>query len=62
MDDLCDTFTGESLLSEAPLDVVQNFGVRRIILVQDVLELEVRGTKPVAEVLSENPTAVCTVY
>ena len=57
--DLLDALARERLLPEAALDVVEHARVGRVRLVEDVLEREVRLPEPVAEVLSENPAAVC---
>ncbi len=58
MDDLRDTFTSESLLPEAPLDVIQHLCVCRVGFVQQVLQRKICRAKPVAEMLSEDPSAV----
>jgi hypothetical protein len=58
MDNLCNTLPSEGLLPKSPLDIIQNFSMRRIILVQHVLKLEVGRTKSIAEVLCEYPTTV----
>ena len=58
MDDLRDTLPRESLLSEAALNIVEHFGMRGIVLVQDVLELEICRAKTVAKVLRKNPPAI----
>ena len=58
MDDLCDTLSRESLLPEPPLDVIEDLGVRRVGLVQDVLEAEIRLPKAITEVLRENPSTI----
>lgn len=58
VDDLSDTLAGESLLPETPLDVIEHFSMRGVILVQNVLKLKIRGTKAVTEMLCENPAAV----
>jgi hypothetical protein len=54
-----DTLSSERFLSEPPLDVVQDIGVNGVILVKNVFELEVRSTETVAEVLCEDPAAIC---
>ena len=33
MNDLGDTLSSEGLLSESPLDIIQNFGLNRVIVV-----------------------------
>ena len=59
VDDFGDTLAREGLLPEAALDVVEHARVGRVRLVEDVLEREVRGAEAVAEVLGEDPAAVC---
>ena len=56
---LRDALACERLLAEAPLDVVQHLGVRGVRLVEHVLQREVRRPEAVAEVLREDPAAVC---
>ena len=58
VDDLRDALAREGLLPEAALDVVEHARVRRVRLVEDVLEREVRLPQPVTEVLREDPPAV----
>ena len=58
MDNLSDTLSGECLLPETPLDVVQHLSVRGIGLVKDVLEGQISRTETVTEMLSKDPTAV----
>ena len=58
MNDLGDTFTSESLLTEAALDIVEHFGMGRVRFVQEILESEIRSPETVAEVLCEYPAAV----
>ena len=58
MDDLSDALTREGLLSEADLDVVEDLSVRRVGLVQNVLEREICRSKPVTKVLCKDPSAV----
>ena len=53
-----DAFTRESLFTETPLDVVENLGLDWVVLVQHVLELHVRRTETVAEMLSEDPATI----
>ena len=60
VDDLRDAFSREGLLPKAPLDVVQDFRVRGVRLVEHVLQREVRRAESVAEVLREDPAAVYT--
>ena len=61
VDDLRDALAREGLLPEAALDVVEHARVRRVRLVEDVLEREVRLPEPVTEVLREDPPAVYVV-
>jgi hypothetical protein len=58
MDDLGDTFSSEGFLAETALDVIEHLSVRCFGLVQHVLELEIRRTEPVAEMLSKYPTTI----
>ena len=58
VDDLRDALAREGLLPEAALDVVEHARVRRVRLVEDVLEREVRLPEPVTEVLRKYPPAV----
>lgn len=58
MDDLRDTLTREGLLPEPPLDVVEHLRMRRVRLVEQVLQREVRRAEAVAKVLGEDPAAV----
>ena len=58
MDNLRDTFTRESFLPESTLDVVEDARVRRVGLVQNIFQTQVRRPKTVTEVLSKDPTAV----
>lgn len=48
----------ERLFSESALDIIQNFGMRRIRFVERIPEREIRWSKPVTEVLGEDPSAV----
>jgi hypothetical protein len=58
VDDLGDTFSSECFLAETALNIIEHLSVRRLGLVQHVLELEVRRTEPVAEMLSKYPTTI----
>lgn len=58
MHSLRNTLPRKRLLPEPPLDIVQNLSVRRVRLVEDVLEAEVGWAEPVTEVLGEDPAAV----
>ena len=53
-----DTLACESFLTETPFDVVQNFGMSRVRLVEDVFEGEIRGAEAVTEVLRKDPANV----
>ena len=59
VDDLLDALPRERLFPESDLDVVEDARVSRVRLVKDVLEREVGLPEPVAEVLREDPAAVC---
>jgi hypothetical protein len=59
LDDLPDTLPRESLLAETHLDIVQDLGVGRVGLVQDILQLQVRRAETIAEMLCEDPATVC---
>ena len=59
VDDLLDTLPRERFFPESDLDVVEDARMSRVRLVKDVLEREIGLPEPVAEVLSENPAAVC---
>lgn len=55
---MCDALAGECLLPESFLDAIEDLGMCSVVLVQHVLELEVRPPKVVAEVLREGPSAL----
>ena len=59
MHDLRDTLPRKRLLPEPDLDIVQHLRVRGVALVEHVLQSQVRGAEAVAEVLGEDPAAVC---
>jgi hypothetical protein len=59
VNDVRNTLARERFFAETALDIVQDFLVRRIRLVQNVLEGEIRRAKTVAEMLCEDPAAVC---
>lgn len=59
MDDLCDTLARKCLLAEAALDVIEDFSMDRVVLVQDVLEMKVCCPQAVTEVLCKDPPAIC---
>jgi hypothetical protein len=58
LDDLSDRVSSKRLLPEPGLDLVEDLGVVGIVVVKDLLEREVGGTKTVAEVLSKDPSDV----
>ena len=49
---------GECLFPEPPLDVVEDFAVDWVGVIQDILEGEVGGTETVAKVLGEDPAGI----
>ena len=57
-----DALAHERLLPEAALDVVWDARVGGGRLIQDVLECKGRLTKPVIEVLCEDPATVCASW
>ena len=57
MDGLGNALSGKGLFTESSLDVIENLSMGRIVLVEDVLELEISRTETVAEVLSKDPAA-----
>lgn len=57
-DDIHNALTGVSLLTEASLDIVQDFGMSRVALVENGLELMVSRSKSVAEMLGEDPSTI----
>ena len=59
VNDLLDALAHERLLPEAAFDVVQDARVGGVRLIQEVLECKARLTKPVIEVLREEPVTVC---
>jgi hypothetical protein len=61
MDDLSNALASKRFFPEPPLDIVQDLLVSGLVLVQDILELQVSRSKTVAEMLSENPAAVCNI-
>ena len=58
MDHVGDTLTCETLLTETSFDIIQNFGVSGIRLIEDILEGEIRGAEAVAEMLRKDPATV----
>ena len=59
VDNVCDALTRERLFTEAALDVHQNFLVRWVRLVENVLERKIRCAEAVAEMLRKDPPTVC---
>lgn len=59
LDDLCNALSCECFLTESPLDIVQDLGVSGVVFVENVLQLQVRRTETVAEMLRKDPPAVC---
>ena len=59
MDNLSDALASKCFFPESSFNVIQDFLMSRIVFVQDILELQVSRPKAVAEVLSENPAAIC---
>lgn len=59
MDDVRNAFTRERLLPEAAADLVQHIRMRGVGLVENILQLKIRGAQTVAEVLSEYPPGIC---
>lgn len=60
VNDVRDTLARERLFTETALDIAQDLLVRRIRLVQNIFEREIRRAKAVAEMLCEDPAAVCS--
>lgn len=58
LDDLSNGFSGERLLSEPRLDLVQDFSVIWVRVVQSILQRKVGSSKAVAEVLSKDPSDI----
>ena len=59
VDNIRDALTRERLVTEAALDIHQNFLVRRVRIVENVLERKIRCAEAVAEMLRKNPATVC---
>ena len=51
-----DTLASESFLEETLFDVVQNFGMSRVRLIEDVFESEIRGAKVVYRDVAQRPS------
>ena len=60
VDDFGDALARKGLLPEPALDVVEYARMRRVGLVEDVLEREVRLPQPVTEVLGKDPSTICS--
>ena len=60
VDSFLNAFSSESLFPETSLDVVKDFGMHRIVLIENVLQLEIRRSQTITEVLCEYPSAICT--
>lgn len=58
VNNLRNALAGKCLLAESLLDIVQDLRVCGVVLVQNVLELKIRGTETIAEVLCKHPAAV----
>jgi hypothetical protein len=56
-----DAFARERFFSETSFDIIQHLSVRGVRFIQNVLEMEIRGTQAVAEVLGENPTTIYSI-
>jgi len=61
MNNLRDALPSKCFFPEPSFDVIQNFLVSGIALVQYVLELQVSCPKTIAKVLCKNPTAICVL-
>jgi len=60
VNDVRDTLACECLFAETAFDIVQDLLVRRIRLVKNVLERQIRRAETVAEMLREDPAGVCS--
>ena len=58
MDNLRNTLSREGLFPETSLDVVEHLRVRRVGLVKQVSERQVRRAETVTEVLGKDPATV----
>lgn len=61
LDDLEDTLSGEGLGSKLCADVVENLRLSRVVLVDDLLQGQVRRTQSIQEVLSTMLSADCHI-
>lgn len=59
LDHLSNGLSGESLLSESPLDVVEHLRVVWVAVIEYLLERQVCLTQTVAEMLGKDPSTVC---
>ena len=59
MDNLRNALSREGLFTEPALDIIENFRVRRVRLVQQAAKADVCRAQTVTEVLCEDPTTVC---
>jgi len=53
-----DTLARKRLLPKPLFDLIEHLGVTGVGLVQHILQCEIRRTKPVTEMLGENPTGI----
>lgn len=58
MDDLGNALPRKGLLSETPLDIVEDLGMKRVRLIQDVPQMEICRPEAIAKVLCKDPTTV----
>ena len=58
MKHLRNALSRERLLPKPSLDVIEHLSMRRIGLVQNIFQTQVRRPKTVTEVLSKDPTAI----
>jgi hypothetical protein len=61
LNNIRDTLTGEGLLAEAALNIVEHLCMIRVRFVQDILEPDIRRPEAVTEVLREDPAAIYRV-
>ena len=58
MDNLLNALSCESFLTESPLNIIEDFSMNWVGLIQYVLELVVCLAETIAEVLSKYPTTI----
>lgn len=58
VDNTLNTLSRKGLLPEPLLDRIQDLRVRRVVLVQHILQLQVRWPQAITEVLREDPAGV----